>query len=93
MIIHNNFNTKWKDYLQEGHYGLDIYNREVEEYLNKVFIELTKIPNFKFQQIKLKFGMARFYTNLDECLGSELSMLIERGVENKIDSIINKQKK
>lgn len=58
------FNEKYKANLEEGHYGLDIHIPSVIEYLNRVFEDLTRIPDFQYSQIKLKFNRARFYTNL-----------------------------
>lgn len=37
------FNKKYEDFLEEGHYGLDIENPSVIEYLDKIFEGLTKI--------------------------------------------------
>ncbi|WP_188051089.1 hypothetical protein [Flavobacterium sp. GP15] len=64
IINANSFNEKWKNNLIDGGYGLDIANREVSEYLNHEF-EKEKIenPNFKYFQIKIKFGSCRVYTN------------------------------
>ena len=55
------FNKKYKDYIEEGHYGLALDKREVIEYLDKEFRELIKINGFKFSQIKSKFNSFRFY--------------------------------
>lgn len=61
MININEFNEKYKDYLKEGHYGLDLYKAEAIEYLDKEFQELIKIPGFKYSQIKSKFDWFCFY--------------------------------
>lgn len=56
------FNEKWKSHLEKGHYGLDIENENVINYLDKKFKLLLKdFPNFEYSQIKLKFGQARVY--------------------------------
>lgn len=55
------FNEKYKDYLDEGHYGLAIDIPSVIEYLDNKFQELILIPDFKYSQIKLKFNFSRFY--------------------------------
>lgn len=55
------FNIKYGDYLVKNYYGLDIDIPIITEYLDKVFEELIKIPDFKYHQIKLKFDMARVY--------------------------------
>ena len=55
------FNEKYKDYLEEGHYGLAIGATEFVEWLDKKFEDFIKKPGFKFSQIKAKFGYGRFY--------------------------------
>ncbi len=55
------FNEKYKNYLEEGHYGLDISDESVIKYLDDKFQELIKIEGFSYSQIKLKFNMARVY--------------------------------
>jgi hypothetical protein len=55
------FNNKYKDYLEKGHYGLAIDIPAVIEYLDKEFQELIKIPGFQYSQIKTKFHWVCFY--------------------------------
>ena len=62
----NEFNEKYKEYLEEGHYGLDISTPSIIKYLDEMFQDLIKIPGFKYSQIKEKFNTSRFYTNLYE---------------------------
>ena len=57
------FNEKYSDYLEDRFYGLAIDKESVVNYLDVVFEDLIKIPNFKYQQIKLKFNNASFYSN------------------------------
>jgi len=74
------FNEKYKDYLEKGHYGLAIDHQKVIEYLDKKFEEFIKVPDFKYYQIKIKFGFSRFYADLDvENLNK---------VEDEIDNIL-----
>lgn len=79
------FNDKWKDYLEEGHYGLAIKSPEVIEYLDKVFEDLTKIPNFSFAQIKTKFGFSCFYAD-------GISLALRSTIELKLNSILKEEK-
>ena len=53
------FNIKYKDYLEEGHYGLAFNDPGVMIFLDDIFQDLIKIPGFKYSQIKLKFGKCR----------------------------------
>ena len=57
------FNKKWAEFLEEGHYGLALDKPEVVEYLDKEFKSLSKLPDFKFSQIKSKFNSFRFYAD------------------------------
>ncbi len=83
----NEFNIKYFSYLEEGHYGLDISIPPVIEYLDKIFSDLIKLPGFKYQQIKLKFNMARFYFITDL---KELETPLMIGIEERIDSLVKK---
>lgn len=82
------FNEKYKDYLEEGHYGLDIHIPSVTHYLDSIFENgLTNIPGFKYSQIKLKFNMARFYFNTNWQVKS-LESMISNGVEKEIERLV-----
>lgn len=70
------FNEKYKDYLEEGHYGLDIDIEELIVKLDEKFQEYIKTPGFKYSQIKEKFGTARAYTTLDAHQSSRLETMI-----------------
>lgn len=76
------FNEKWKDYLEPKFYGLSIQNPEVIDFLDRVFMDITKIPHFKYMQIKMKFNQCRFYSSLERTL----TYLIEQ----EINKIVNK---
>lgn len=72
------FNSKYKDYIQEGfeNQGLMIDDDKVATFLDSVFVDFTRIPDFRFSQIKFKFGNCRFYSNL----GSELTWFVEHRI-------------
>lgn len=55
------FNEKYCDFLEEGHYGLDLHMPEAVQYLDNEFQELIKIPGFSYSQIKSKFSWFCFY--------------------------------
>lgn len=74
------FNNKYKDFLEKGHYGLDVHNEDFINWLDKKFQEFIKVPNFSYSQIKEKFWKGRFY-----CKG--LTREQEQEVENKITSL------
>ena len=71
------FNEKYKDYLEEGHYGLAFGDEEFVNWLDNKFQEFIKKPGFTYSQIKVKFGTGRFY-----CEGLDNKLIEE--VENKI---------
>lgn len=84
------FNTKYKQYIPEGWYGLEFDLPKVTEYLNSVIEDgLCIIPGFEIHQIKLKFGMARFYftTNIKD---KHLEGALEFHIEEKINEIIKR---
>jgi hypothetical protein len=81
------FNDKYEKYLEEGHYGMNINETSVITYVDQIFNDLIKIPEFKYQQIKTKFGMARVYTNLSELIPF-VGRIIEQELEDKINFIL-----
>jgi hypothetical protein len=78
------FNEKYKDFIEEGHYGLAIDVPEVVIFLDQVFAVLTKTTDFSFKQIKEKFNFARVYTT---GLGDPLESFLEKVISN----ILNKK--
>ena len=87
MRTSSEFNEKYKDYLEEGHYGMDINEPSVLAYVDQIFNDLTQISGFKYQQIKTKFGLARVYTNLDDLLPF-VGRIIHQELEEKINFIL-----
>ena len=81
------FNEKYKDYLEEGHYGMDINEPSILVYVDQIFNDLTEIPGFQFSQIKIKYGMARVYTNLYEIMPF-VGRIIDQELEEKINFIL-----
>lgn len=78
------FNQKYRQYLEEGHYGLDINDPRVIAYLDEKFQELIKVPGFSYSQIKLKFGMSRVYCEPHEINTSEIKKEIDKILKNEI---------
>ena len=78
------FNEKYRAYLEDRHYGLDLYIPEVIEYLDRVFEGLVKIEGFEYSQIKAKFDSARFYSNLNEIM-PQIGRAIEQSIETEIN--------
>ena len=87
MRTNKEFNEKYKDYIEEGHYGMDIGEPSVLAYVDQIFNDLTQIPGFKYQQIKTKFGLARVYTNLDDLMPF-VGRIINQELEEKINFIL-----
>ena len=78
------FNKKYEQYLVPGFYGLAIEVPEVVEYLDTIFeLSLTKLTDFKYYQIKTKFGFPRCY------FGMQFSNY-EFKIEHEINEILNK---
>jgi len=77
------FNEKYKDYLKDRFYGLAISDPDVIHFLDDIFDNvLTKLPDFKYLQIKLKFGASRCYI---EGSGSQI---MSRLIESEINEIL-----
>ena len=87
MRTSKEFNEKYKDYIEEGHYGMDINEPSVLAYANEIFNDLIQIPGFKYQQVKTKFGLARVYTNLDDIMPF-VGRIINQELEEKINFIL-----
>lgn len=79
------FNKKYEKWLERGHYGLDIYDEAVVNYLDEKFQELIKNPHFSFSQIKTKFNWACFYAD-----GVPREVCSE--IENKIEELLSLKK-
>ncbi len=75
------FNEKYKGFLEDRHYGLDINIPSVVEYLDEKFQEFIKVPGFSYSQIKLKFNSSRFYCEPYEIPSSEVESEINRLVK------------
>jgi hypothetical protein len=87
MRTSKEFNEKYKEYIEEGHYGMDINEPSVLTYVDQIFNDLIKIPGFQFSQIKTKYGMARVYTNLHDIMPF-VSRIVEQELEEKINFIL-----
>lgn len=83
------FNNKYKDYLEKGHYGLDINIPSVIQFLDGIFEDLINIPNFSYSQIKLKFNSARVYMSPDVIDTNYIEKNINKLVKEYDESIIN----
>lgn len=81
------FNEKYKEYIEEGHYGMEIGEPSILIYVDQIFNDLIKIPGFQFSQIKTKYGMARVYTNLYELMPF-VGRIIDQELEEKINFIL-----
>lgn len=77
------FNNKYEAWLERGHYGLDIDEPAVVEYLDGLFEELTKREGFSYAQIKFKLDGTRAYTSLSFEDNKEIEQEILRIVRNE----------
>ena len=82
FIERRSYDNKFGQPVVQKFEGLEFDVPEVTEFLDKVFIDLTRIPGFTYSQIKLKFGRARFYSTAPSKLNYE--------IETDIDNLIKK---
>ena len=87
MRTSKEFNEKYKEYIEEGHHGMEIDIPAVLSYIDTVFNDLINIKGFKYSQVKTKYGLARVYTNLDEILPF-VGRVIHQELEEKINFIL-----
>ena len=79
----NEFNLKYKSYLELNFYGLIIENKKVIKYLDRQFKEEIEInPLFTYAQVKIKFGFCSIHANTEK----------SNIWENEINNIINDKK-
>ncbi len=84
----NEFNTKYAKYIPKGWYGLEFDIPSVTEWLDSIMEGgLVNIGGFELHQIKLKFGMARFYFQT-EWEKEWLEMTMQRGIEAEINKLV-----
>lgn len=70
------FNEKWKDRLEDGHYGMSIEIPEVVRYMDREFTaEAVSNPTFTYSQIKIKYREARVYAT------SGMTSTWEKGID------------
>lgn len=85
------FNIKYAQYLEEGHYGLDIDNPAVIEFLDELFEEhLTKMEGFTYAQIKMKYNFSRFYFTTGDINGFVVRQALQFLVENTINILMER---
>tara|TARA_R110000782_G_scaffold30983_6_gene76823 strand:+ start:8436 stop:8771 length:336 start_codon:yes stop_codon:yes gene_type:complete len=87
MRTSKEFNDKYSNYLEDTHFGIEIEIPSVLTYVDQVINDLTKIPGFKYQQIKLKYGLARVSTNLEQLIPFAGRILTQE-LEDKINFIL-----
>ncbi len=56
------FNEKYDAFLEPGHYGMALSGPAVE-FMDVLFDKWSKLPGFRYSQIKSKFGHARIYVD------------------------------
>ena len=86
MRTSKEFNEKYKDYLNhESGMLLDIPS--VLAYVDQIFQDLIKIPEFKYQQIRTVHGLAKVVTNLQDIIPF-VGRIIDQELEEKINFIL-----
>lgn len=80
-MTHKEFNDKWRNHIKDNFYGLEFDIPRITILLDKLFEEIIILkPDFEFSQIKVKFNMVRFYSNLPIML----SMIIESYIQRQL---------
>ena len=79
------FNTKYKQYIPEGWYGLEFDEPKVTVFLDEIMQDLIQIPGFELHQIKLKFNWPRFYFST-----AFKNKVLEFGIQQDLHERINK---
>ncbi len=87
MRTFQEFNNKYLKYLEEGHHGLTIQIPSIVSYLDQIFEDLIKIKGFKYEQIKIKYGMGNVYTNLEELIPL-IGRIVTSEMQDKINFIL-----
>lgn len=77
------YENKFGDIVEQKFDGLEFDIPEVTEYLDRAFEGLIQIPDFTYSQIKLKYGMTRFYSTAP----SKLNYEIEKDIDNLIKKL------
>ena len=73
------FNTKWKDRIENRFYGLEFDISEITTYLDEEFTTYVNThDDFEFAQIKIKFNAVRVYTNASFDQNNEWEMAIDK---------------
>ena len=57
----NEFNEKYKDYLEDRFDGMEIGHAGIIEICDEYFQNWIHVPGFQYAQIKTKFGSSRVY--------------------------------
>ena len=65
-MTNQEFNEKYKNYLEKGWGGMEAGNSKLIDWFDKLFtsILIKENKDFKYQQIKIKFGYVIFYSSL-----------------------------
>lgn len=79
------FNLKYEKYIEPIFNGLMVDDEQIIKYLDELFefVIIPINPNFQFSQIKMKYSMIRFYSNLPV----KTNLFIER----KLQEYVNKK--
>lgn len=81
-ITREEFNEKYKEYLEPGFSGLDFDIPRINAFLDKLFEQyllLCKTNNktFQYSQIKFDLGFAKVYTNMGREYDNSTAMVLD----------------
>ena len=86
MNVTEEFNNKYKEYLEPAHVGLTIRDENIVKYLDEKFkYFISKNIKFTYTTIKIKFGICRFYN-------TGISLIQTKIIEEDITGYLNVKK-
>ena len=89
-MTQNEFNKKYKANIPEGYWGLEFDIEPVTDYLDhEISMIIKDHGDLQIHQIKLKFGKARFYTNLYDLVGPVIARMAEWYIEGEINERVD----
>jgi len=85
------FNEKYREYLEENCDGLILDYPSIVQYLDTLFDNLIKIPEFKFRQIYTRNGIVYFENSLAETLPF-VGRIMDKAIEERLNFMLSMER-